>query len=124
MTFRKALTLAALGLTVAGTAAFSQCQEMIYLSAHQDVSAYAADNWSYQDPADAVVSAGASVPVTGCVSDKNDIHVVVVVSGHTFFVGPGEYMLLRRRASLSEAWLNPRAIYSCYGLLPGISAGA
>ena len=115
MTFRKALTLTALGLAIVGIAAASLCQEMLYLSAQQDVSAYAADRWSYQDPPDAVIPAGESVPVTGCVSDKSDVQLVVEVSGHRFFVGPGEYLLSRRRATVSEAWFNSHATYGCKG---------
>lgn len=111
-------------LAFVGVAAFSLCQEMVSLSALQDVSAYSTDNWSYQDRPDAVIRSGSTVPIVGCVSDKSDVHEIVEISGHRYFVGPGSYTIPRRRASIEEAWFNPRAIFSCAGFLPGISREA
>ncbi len=124
MTIRKALVIAILSLSSAGVAAFSLCQEKLYLSAQGDVDTYSVGNWSYQDPPDAVVLAGGTVPVMDCVSDKSDILIAVEMSGHRYFVGPGKYELLRRRASVAEAWTDRYAIFSCTGLFPQISRQA
>jgi hypothetical protein len=100
-------------------------QEMLYLSAKEPVAAYSRPKWSFNDPPDALIQKGKIVPVYSCTSDKSDISLEVAISNRHFNVGPGDYKLVRRRATIREAWLNPQATFSCVGYLPGISvAGA
>ena len=125
MNIRKTFMIAFLGLTVIFVIVFSLGQEKLYLSAQDDVAAYTAENyWSSKASPETVVPAGDTIPVAGCDSDKSDVQVIVVVSEHRYLVGPGEYELLRRRASFVEAWTDPLAIFSCIGFLPGISRPA
>jgi len=50
--------------------------------------------------------------------------LVIHAQGQDYFVGAGEYKLLRRRANPAEAWLSSDATFSCWGLFSDISGQA
>ena len=109
-------TFAAIGVLV-----FSMSKEMLFLSAQQNVPAYSRPTWSITNPPDALIDRGSVVPVYRCFSDKSLIKLEVDLPNGRFNVSLGDYKLVRRRATIREAWLNPQATLSCLGSLPGIS---
>jgi hypothetical protein len=97
-------------------ATFSLGQEMLLLVPQDPVPAYDAEAWSHDDPPDIVLPPDRAVPIIACTSDKSDVRIAVVFDGGVYHVAAGNYVLHRRRASIAEAWTNPRATMSCRGL--------